>query len=353
MDLEQLRKLPKVSLHDHLDGGLRPQTIIDHLGDVGHEIPSRDVDVLTDWFHETANSGSLVEYLQTFDYTVAAMREYDHIVRVAREAVEDLAAEGVVYAELRYAPEQHTTRDLTPQRVVEAVRDGLEQGTKNAEEQGSPIIAKQILTSMRHGDPSNEIADLALEYRDQGVVGFDIAGAENGFPPTRFARTFEHLRRNNFPYTIHAGEDVGPESIFEALQICGARRIGHGVRIIEDITFDGDQPVLGHLAQYVLDQQIPLEVCPSSNIQTGIAPDMSQHPVGILYGLGFNVTINTDNRLMSATSMTREFQLMAEHFGWGVTDFRRTTIEAMRAAFCHHDEKMRLMKDQVLPGYDL
>lgn len=351
MDLEQLKRLPKVALHDHLDGGLRPQTVVDHLGEVGHEIPTTDADLLAEWFYDAANSGSLVQYLQTFDYTVAAMRTRDHLVRVAREAVEDLAADGVVYAELRYAPEQHITRDLGLRAIVEAVRDGLQEGMDLAAAQGRTILAKQIVTSMRHGDPTNEIAELAIEYRDQGVVGFDIAGAEDGFSAHRFVKVFEYLRRHNFPYTIHAGEAVGPESIFDALQICAARRIGHGVRLVEDIELGGDTPRFGRLAQYVLDQQIPLEVCPSSNLQTGIADEIAQHPVGVLHDLGFNISINCDNRLVSGTTMSREFALVAEAFGWGLDAFRRITVEAMRASFAHHDEKQRLLDETILPGY--
>ncbi|NLE97765.1 MAG: adenosine deaminase [Propionibacterium sp.] len=351
MDWEQLKKLPKVALHDHLDGGLRPKTVIDHLGEVGHEIPTRDADVLADWINQTASTGTLTEYLRTFDYTVAAMRTHDHMVRVAREAVIDLAADGVVYAELRYAPEQHISRGFNLPQIIEAVRDGLAQGMELVAAEGRTILARQILTSMRHGDPTTEIAELALEYRDEGVVGFDIAGAEDGFPAARFAKVFDFLRRNNFPYTIHAGEAVGPESVFEAVQLCAARRIGHGVRIIEDIRVDGDNVRMGRLAQYMLDQQVLLEVCPSSNLQTGIATEMAGHPVGVLYDLGFNISINCDNRLMSATTMSHEFALLGETFGWGVEDVRKVTLASMHASFARHDEKQRLIEDVILPGY--
>lgn len=351
MDLEQLRQLPKVSLHDHLDGGLRAETVVEHLGEIGHEIPTRDPELLAEWFYDSANSGSLTQYLQAFDYTVASMREREHVVRVAREAVEDLAADGVVYAELRYAPEQHTSKDFELGDVVEAVRDGMRDGMETAAEAGHPIVAKQILTSMRQGDPTPEIAELALEYRDVGVVGFDIAGAEDGFSATRFLKVFEMLRRANFPYTVHAGEASGPDSIYEALQVCGARRIGHGVRIVEDIDFSDGEPELGRLAQYILDQQVPLEVCVSSNLQTGIADEFKDHPVCLLHQLGFNISINCDNRLVSSTTLSEEFLRLHETFGWGVGDFQRIAMEAIRASFAHHDEKVRLLEEQILPGY--
>lgn len=352
MDMEQLKALPKVALHEHLDGGLRGETVIDHLADIGHEVPCMDPDTLEEWFFEQSDSGSLPAYLQTFDYTVAAMRNREHLMRVAREAVEDLAADGVVYAELRWAPEQHVTRDFSLTDAIEAARDGIAEGMNAAKAAGTPIVARQILTSMRHGDPTCDIAQLALEFRDDSVAGFDIAGAEDGFPATRFAKVFEHLRRNNFPYTIHAGEACGPQSIFEAVQLCGTRRVGHGVRIIEDIDFTDGQPKLGRLAQYVLDQQIMLEVCPTSNLQTGVAETMADHPVGTLYDLGFNVSINCDNRLMSGTSMSQEFAHLVEAFGWTTDDFARITRSALQASFLHYDEKRNLLDTLDFPGHE-
>ncbi len=351
MQFEELKALPKVALHDHLDGGLRPQTVIDHLAEVGKEVPSQDAELLGQWFFDAADSGSLPAYLQTFDYTVAAMRSRDHLVRVAREAVEDLAADGVCVAELRWAPEQHVSRELSAPEAVEAVRDGLAEGVAAAEAKGQTIVARQILTSMRHAEPSCEIAELAVAYRDDSVAGFDIAGAEDGFPSTRFQKVFEYLRRQNFPYTIHAGEGAGAQSVHEAVQVCGTRRLGHGVRIIEDIDFSGDEPKLGRLAQYVLDQQIMLEVCPTSNLQTGIAERLEDHPVGRLHELGFNISISCDNRLMSGTSMTTEFARLAEAFGWGMADFERLTRAALQASFLHHDEKQRLAAGVVAAGY--
>ncbi|RRD46668.1 adenosine deaminase [Tessaracoccus sp. OH4464_COT-324] len=351
MELAQLKKLPKVALHDHLDGGLRPETVIAHLGEIGLECPSDDAELLGEWFYESANSGSLPAYLQTFEYTVAAMSTREHIRRVAREAVLDLAEDSVVYAELRWAPEQHTGRGLTPEAAVKAARDGLADGMAEAAALGRRIVARQVLTAMRHADPDPTMAELAVAFRDDSVVGFDIAGAEEGFPSTRFAKVFDYLRRQNMPYTIHAGEGSGAQSVFEAVQLCGARRIGHGVRIIEDIDFSGAEPKLGRLAQYVLDNQIMLEVCPTSNVQTGICSAVAEHPVGVLFDLGFNISINCDNRLMSGTTMSEEFWRLHEAFGWDATDFQRVAVDALNASFLHHEEKQELLATAVLPGY--
>ena len=236
VELEVLRAAPKVSLHDHLDGGLRPQTIIDLAAEIGHELPADTAEGLADWIHDAASSGPLERYLSTFVHTVAVMQSVDNLRRVAREFVEDLAADGVVYGETRWAPEQHVEAGLTPAQAVEAVRDGLAEGMAAAASRGHQIVVRQLLTAMRHNRPSREIADLAITYRHQGVAGFDIAGAEAGYPPTRYLDAFDYLKRNNAFFTIHAGEAFGLPSIWEAVQICGANRLGHGVRIIDDIT---------------------------------------------------------------------------------------------------------------------
>lgn len=353
LSLEELRALPKVALHDHLDGGLRPATVIEHCAQNGHELPTTDPEELGRWFFEAADSGSLVRYLEGFAHTVAAMQTRDQLVRVAREFVLDQAADGVIYAEARWAPEQHLAQGLSLAEAVEAVRDGLAEGMTQAETEGRAIVATQLVTAMRHVDnPSTEIAELALRYRDDSVVGFDIAGAELGFRPTRFQESFDLLRRNNAHFTIHAGEADGPESMWEAIQLCGAQRIGHGVRIQEDIEdFHGEHPRLGRLAAFVRDQQIPLEVCPTSNLQTGIAGSLGQHPVGRLAELGFNVTIHCDNRLMSGTSLSQEFARLSETFGWGLQEVERATIAAMRAAFLHHDEREALIDGLIRPAF--
>ncbi|MEU8223793.1 adenosine deaminase [Kribbella sp. NPDC048915] len=345
---EELRAAPKVLLHDHLDGGLRPETVLELAREIGHELPRNAPAELGAWFVESADSGSLERYLETFDHTVAVMQTAEAIKRVASECVQDLAADGVVYAEIRYAPEQHLTRGLTLEQVVDAVGEGFEHGMSVAER---PIVARQLLTAMRHKARSMEIAELAVKYRDAGVVGFDIAGAEAGYPPTRHLDAFEYLQRENAHFTIHAGEAFGLPSIWQAIQWCGADRLGHGVRIIDDVTVDGDQVELGRLAAYVRDRRIPLEMCPSSNLQTGAAESIADHPIGLLAKLRFRVTVNTDNRLMSGTSMSRELALLAEAFGYGMKDFRWFAINAMKSAFIPFDERLALIDDVIKPWY--
>jgi len=352
VDLEALQAAPKVSLHDHLDGGLRPQTILDLAGEIGHELPASTPEDLGRWFSESASSGSLERYLETFTHTVAVMQTRDALVRVAREYVEDLAADGVVYAETRWAPEQHLEDGLTPAEAVEAVRDGLYEGMQACRNRGQEIIVQQLVTSMRHASPSRHIAELAIRYRHEGVAGFDIAGAEAGYPPSRYLDAFDYLKRNNAYFTIHAGEAFGLPSIWEALQICGANRLGHGVRIIDDIHIgEGGQPVLGDLAAYVRNTRVPLEMCPTSNVQTGAAPSVERHPVGLLAELRFRVTVNSDNQLMSATTLSREFALLAEAFDYDLDDVRWFTINAAKSAFYRFDARLALIENVIKPGF--
>jgi adenosine deaminase len=344
---EVVRAAPKVLLHDHLDGGLRPQTIVELAREAGHTPPADDAESLGRWFTESADSGSLVRYLETFDHTVAVMQRADHITRVARECVEDLAADGVVYAEVRYAPEQHLDSGLTLDEVVRAVQLGFDEGMA-----ATGIDVRQLLTAMRHQARSREIAELAVQHRDDGVVGFDIAGAEAGYPPTRHLDAFEYLQRENAHFTIHAGEAFGLPSIWQAIQWCGADRLGHGVRIIDDITLDDDgTPHLGRLAQYVRDKRIPLELCPHSNVQTGAASSIAEHPIGLLTKLRFRVTVNTDNRLMSGTSMTREMQALVDAFGYDLPDLQWFTVNAMKSAFAHFEQRLRMINEVIKPGY--
>jgi adenosine deaminase len=347
---ELVARAPKVLLHDHLDGGLRPPTIVELAAESGHRLPSQDPDGLRRWFEESASSGSLERYLETFEHTVAVMQTADQLRRVAREAVLDLAADGVVYAEVRYAPEQHVAAGLSLDQVVEAVRDGFAEGEEEARRDGCPIVVRQLLTAMRHQARSREIAELTVAHRHQGVVGFDIAGAEAGYPPTRHLDAFEYLQRENAHFTIHAGEAFGLPSIWQAIQWCGADRLGHGVRIIDDVTLDGD-PRLGPLAAYVRDKRIPLEMCPTSNVQTGAVDSVEQHPIGTLAALRFRVTVNTDNRLMSATSMTGEMSKLVDAFGYGMDDLRWFTINAMKSAFLPFDERLAIIDEQVKPAY--
>ena len=362
-----VRRAPKVLLHDHLDGGLRPQTIIEIARETGYDgVPADDDESLGRWFRESADSGSLVRYLETFAHTVAVMQTPEALVRVASECAQDLAADGVVYGEVRYAPEQHMVAGLSLDEVVVAVQDGFRQGEALAAQAGTPIRIGTLVTAMRHAANGMEIARLAVRYRDQGVVGFDIAGAEAGFPPTRHLDAFEYLRRENAHFTIHAGEAFGLPSIWEAIQWCGADRLGHGVRIVDDLRV-GSRPYgadpaadataelrdvrLGLLAAYVRDKRIPLELCPSSNVQTGAAASFATHPIGLLKRLRFRVTVNTDNRLMSGTSMSREMQLLVDDLGWTVDDLRWVTINAMKSAFIPFDERLAIIDGVVKPGY--
>ena len=351
LDVQTIRAAPKVLLHDHLDGGLRPATIVELAREAAHTLPADDAESLASWFTESADSGSLVRYLETFDHTVAVMQRADHITRVARECVEDLAADGVVYAEVRYAPEQHLDGGLTLEEVVRAVQIGFDEGMADSGSE-RPIVVKQLLTAMRHQARSREIAELAVQHRDDGVVGFDIAGAEAGYPPTRHLDAFEYLQRENAHFTIHAGEAFGLPSIWQAIQWCGADRLGHGVRIIDDITVDEDgKPHLGRLAQYVRDKRIPLELCPHANVQTGAAPSIAEHPIGLLSRQRFRVTVNTDNRLMSGTSMTREMAALVDAFGWDLAELQWVTVNAMKSAFTHFEHRLRLINDVIKPGY--
>jgi adenosine deaminase len=352
LSIDTIRDAPKVLLHDHLDGGLRPATVVELADGVGYrDLPSTDADELGGWFLAAAHSGSLVRYLETFEHTVGVMQTPDALVRVAAECAEDLAADGVVYAEVRFAPELHVEAGMELDAVVEAVLEGFRVGAARAAERGRRIRVGSLLTAMRHAARSREIAELAVRYRDLGVVGFDIAGAEAGFPPTRHLDAFEYMRQQNAHFTIHAGEAFGLPSIWEALQWCGADRLGHGVRIIDDVTGEGDGARLGRLAAYVRDKRIPLEMCPSSNIQTGAADSIAAHPIGTLTDLRFRVTVNTDNRLMSGTSMTREMQLLVDAFGYTMDDLRWFTINAMKSAFIPFDERLRIIDDAIKPAY--
>jgi adenosine deaminase len=346
---EVIRSAPKVLLHDHLDGGLRPQTIVELAAEAGHKLPAGDAESLGTWFTESANSGSLERYLETFDHTVAVMQTADNLTRVARECVEDLLADGVVYAEVRYAPEQHLEEGLSLEEVVAAVQRGFDEGQAAAD---GAIVVRQLLTAMRHKANSREVAELVVAHRDDGVVGFDIAGAEAGYPPTRHLDAFEYLQRENAHFTIHAGEAFGLPSIWEAIQWCGADRLGHGVRIVDDITVDANgDATLGRLAAYVRDKRIPLELCPHSNVQTGAAASIAEHPIGLLTRLRFRVTVNTDNRLMSGTSMTQEMTELVDAFGYGLDDLQWFTVNAMKSAFLRFDQRLRIINDVVKPGY--
>jgi adenosine deaminase len=353
LPIDTIRQAPKALLHDHLDGGLRSATIVDLAREFGYDgLPTTDPDELAAWIRRGADRKSLELYLETFAHTVGVMQERDAIVRVAAECAEDLAADGVVYAEVRYAPELSTERGLTLDEVVEANLEGFRLGMERAAAAGQPIAMKMLVTAMRQAARSVEVAECAVRWRDAGVVGFDIAGPEEGYRPTRHLDAFEYVQRENFHITIHAGESFGLPSIWEALQWCGAERLGHGVRIVDDITVRDDGSVeLGRLAAFVRDRRIPLEMCPTSNVHTGAAASIGEHPIDLLRRLRYRVTVNTDNRLMSDTTLSAEFGALDEAFGIGLGEMEWLTINAMKSAFAPFDERLSIINEIVKPGY--
>ena len=356
IDSQVIASLPKVELHGHLDGGLRPATLIELAEKIGYEMPSTNPDELEKWFYDAANSGDLPTYLTTFDHTTAVMQTEEGLVRVTREAVEDLAADNVVYAEIRYAPEQNLQQGLTLQQVVEATVRGVKEGERAAAAEGKLIHARLLLCAMRHADRATEIAQLTVDNYGEDtpgegyVVGFDIAGAEDGFPPSNHEEAFDLLRKNLVPFTIHAGEAAGVESLRDALAQ-GAQRIGHGVRVYEDFEATMSGIVLGPVAKAIRDRRIPLEICPTSNTQTGVADDIADHPFNLLYDMGFVCTVNTDNRLVSGTTMTREFEVLAETFDLEYWQILELTTNALEAAFCDAPLRAELEQNVIYPAY--
>lgn len=349
MPLETIRAAPKVLLHDHLDGGLRPATIVELAQELGYgDLPTTDPAELGRWSHQAATSGgSLSLYLRPFAHTIAVMQTPAGIERVAFECGEDLARDGVVYAEVRYAPVFHTQRGLNLEQVVEAVARGFARA-----ESRYGIVLRQIVAAMRDRTDSLEMAELAVAFRDRGVVGFDIAGEEAGHPPKAHLEAFQHCRRENFSITIHAGEAFGPPSIWQALQYCGAHRIGHGVRLVEDMAIaDGKVLKLGPLATYVRDKRIPLELCPTSNVDTGAVPSLAEHPIRYFLDARLRVTVNTDNRLMSDITLSEELRRLSATLGLGLADLERLQINAMKSAFIGYDERVALIYGRIKPGF--
>jgi adenosine deaminase len=348
LTLEEIRAVPKVLLHDHLDGGLRPATVLELARETGYrDLPADNAPDLAKRLTEGASRGHLEIYLDAFRHTVGVMQTREALYRVAYECAEDLAADGVVYAEVRFAPELHTASGLTLDEVVHAVLSGFHDGRRD---HGITVYA--LLTAMRTAARSLEIAELAVRHRNNGVVGFDIAGAEAGWPPTRHLDAFQYVKRENFHITIHAGEAFGLPSIWEAVQECGAERLGHGVRIVDDVEITDTGSVrLGRLAAYVRDRRIPLEMCPTSNVQTGAALSIEAHPLRLLRQLSFRVTVNTDNRLMSQVTLSSEFHLLAQAFGYGWSDIEWLTVNAMKSAFAGFDERLHLINTVIKPGF--
>ena len=336
MDDAALTAFPKVVLHDHLDGGLRPLTIIELAEAIGYrELPSTDPEKLAAWFAQTVKVGGLVGYLSTFDHTISVLQTQPAIERVAYESAADLAADGVVYAEVRFAPELNTRLGLTMDDVLEAALAGFARGMHD-----HPIEVGLVVDGMRHEHRTLEAARAAARWAGRGVVGFDIAGPEAGFPPAAHLEAFDAARRAGLGITIHAGEAHGLASMAEAVHECGADRIGHGVRIVDDI--DGD--VLGRLATEIRDRGIVLELCPRSNVDTGAAESLAEHPVHRLLGLGFAVTVNCDNRLMSATGPVSELRALIDTFGWGENEIRQVSSAAAAAAFVPEARRRELLK---------
>jgi adenosine deaminase len=350
---EIIRRAPKVVLHDHLDGGLRPATVAELAQETGYRgLPTFDPDELAAWFIADAKGSDLVHYLEGFAHTTALMQRPEQIERVAAECAIDHARDGVVYAEIRFAPELHTHGGLSLSDVVNSVLSGFELGTKEAANEGHTIVVRTIISAMRQAHMSEEIAALAISFRDQGVCGFDIAGPEDGFPPTEHLRAFHLIQRENFHLTVHAGEAFGLPSLWEAVQFCNAERLGHGVRIVDDITLVDGHYELGRLASYIRDRRIPLEVCPTSNVHTGAARSIATHPIELLRKLRFRVTVNTDNRLMSGITMSSEFEVCANAFGWTLDDMQWLTLNAAKSAFFQFDLRLAMIDNVIKAGYN-
>lgn len=341
-----MRDLPKVALHDHLDGGLRPATVLDLYRQHDIAPPATSAGSIADWFHAAADSGSLPAYLSTFERTMELMQTAPDLRRIAREFVEDMAADGVVYAETRWAPHQHTGAGLSLDGAVQAVQDGLDEGVAAARASGSRIVVGQLLAYLRHQEPGDDLVEIARARRESGVVGIDLAGPEAGFPASRFRAQFERARRHGVHVTIHAGEADGVSSISDAVD-CGAERIGHGVRLVDDIT----EAAFGPVAERIRRERICLEVCPSSNLQTGAAADIAAHPVGRLHDLGFAVAVSADNRLMSRTSTSRELSLAAAAFGWSLGDLEQIALTGLEAGFAPQEARRVLREEVVVPAF--
>ena len=350
MTLESIvRSIPKVLLHDHLDGGLRTQTIIELASEIRYnKLPTKDPEELAAWFFQGANKGNLVEFLQGFEHTTAVMQTKESLERAAYEMMEDMKNDGVCYVETRFAPVFHTAKGLYYEDVVTAVLEGLERGKRDF-----GVGYGLIICGMRNMKNTLEIAELAVNFRNQGVVGFDLAGEEGGYPPKKHIEAFQFIQRANFNITIHAGEAFGKESIWQAIQWCGAHRIGHATRLTEDFTLDKEGNVVGfgELAQYVLDKRIPLEICLQSNVHTGAIDKIENHPFGILFKEKFRVTLNTDDRLMSNTTLTKEFLVAIEKFNLTLDDIEKITINSMKSSFIPYKERLSYIYNIVKPGY--
>jgi len=344
-----IKAVPKVVLHDHLDGGLRAATIIELAKDLRYnKLPTKDAGELAGWFYRGANKGNLVEYLQGFEHTTAVMQTKEALTRSAYEMMEDMKNDNVCYVETRFAPVFHTNKGLYHEDIVSAVLDGLEKGSNDF-----GVGYGLILCGMRSMKNTLEIAELAVNFRNKGVVGFDLAGEEGGYPPKKHIDAFQFIQRANFNITVHAGEAFGKESIWQAIQWCGAHRIGHATHLVEDFTMDkqGNVVGFGDLAQYVLDKRIPLEICLLSNLHTGAVDKIENHPFGLFFKEKFRVTLNTDDRLMSDTTMTKEFLTAIDIFNLTLDDLEKITINSMKSAFIPYKERLHFIYNIIKPGY--
>jgi len=345
--LEMIKKIPKVELHDHLDGGVRASTIVELAAEQNFELPTYDPDDLAAWFQRGADRKSLALYLEGFGVTLAVMQTPEALERIACETIEDLAADNVVYAEIRFAPVLNQQQGLNLETVVKSVLRGLEAGKRK-----TGVNYGLILCAMRNQSVSLETAELAVSFRGKGVVGFDLAGDEYGHPPKKHLDAFEFIRQKNFNITIHAGEAFGMESIWQAIQLCGAHRIGHATRLLEDMMVVGTRiEKMGSLSNYIRDKRIPLEMCLSSNVQTGVANNIDEHPFNIYYRNNFRVSLCTDNRLMSNTTLGKEMSLAVKHFNLTLGDLEKITINSMKSAFATHDERIRIIYDILKPRF--
>ncbi len=345
-----IQALPKVLLHDHLDGGLRPQTVIELAKESKYKkLPTTDPGELAAWFHRGATRGSLPLFLEGFDHTCGVMQTEEALQRVAYETMEDMKKDGVVYVETRFAPIFHTDKGLHLETIVKAVLNGLEKGKRDF-----GVEYGLILCAMRNMNPvlSKEIAELAVDFRNQGVVGFDLAGEEGGYPPKKHIEAFHFIQRENFNITVHAGEAFGKESIWQAIQWCGAHRIGHATRLIEDMKVkDGQVLSMGHLAQYVLDKRIPLEICLTSNVHTGAVKSLEEHPFEFFYRYKFRVILNTDDRLMSNITLTDELAAAVNQYHMTLDDLEKLTINGMKSAFLPYKQRIKTIYDVLKPGF--
>jgi len=323
---------------------------VDLARDSGYDkLPSDNADNLAEWFRASASRGSLPLYLQGFEHTCAVMQSEEALERVAYEMLEDMKKDGVIYIETRFAPVLHTQKGLHPESITRAVIRGLERGKADF-----GVHYGLILCALRNMAPdiSQEVAELAVDFRPHGVVGFDLAGEEGGYPAKKHVDAFHYIQRENFNITIHAGEAFGKESIWQAIQWCGAHRIGHGTRLIEDMKIkDGVVLSMGTLAQYVLDKRIPLEICLTSNVHTGAVRSVAEHPFGLLFKYRFRVTLNTDNRLMSGITLTDEYRNAAEAFGLDLSDLERLSTNAMKSAFMPYRDRVALIYNRIKPGF--